>query len=79
MIQALVRESSALGLRVTEGCTACGLCEAIAPAVFEVTGAGCRLRPEGPSGWPEFLEEIREAARLCPSGSISWDADPGPW
>lgn len=57
-------------LRIARGCTVCGLCEALAPEVFEVTGAGCRLRPEGRGRWDDLAGEIFQAARMCPSGVI---------
>ncbi len=64
-----IRAASA-SLAIAEGCTVCGLCEALAPAVFGVGAAGCFLRPEGRGRREEFLEEIVQAARLCPSGAI---------
>ena len=52
------------------GCTVCGLCEAIAPAVFSVTDQTSVLRPEGRALWGAFLGEILDAAEACPSGAI---------
>lgn len=57
-------------LRIAEGCTVCGLCEAIAPEVFGVSEAGVFLRHEGRPRWDEFVEEILQAALMCPSGAI---------
>jgi|DewCreStandDraft_4_1066084.scaffolds.fasta_scaffold426321_2 ferredoxin len=48
-------------------CSTCGLCEAIAPDVFEVTPDGSRIRPGAPSGLPA---DVFEAARLCPDQAI---------
>jgi ferredoxin len=62
-------------LRIAEGCTVCGLCEAIAPEVFAVEATGCSLRPGGRGRWDEFVEEIAQAARLCPSGAIREGSD----
>lgn len=62
--------AAAFRVEVGPGCTVCGLCESIAPAVFAVGEKGTALRPEGRPLWGAFLSEIREAARLCPSGAI---------
>lgn len=48
-------------------CSTCGLCEAIAPDVFEVTPEGSRVRPGAPPGLPA---DVLEAARLCPDQAI---------
>jgi ferredoxin len=62
--------ATAFRVDIGQGCTVCGLCEAIAPAVFAVDGKGSALRPEGKPLWGAFVSDIREAARLCPSGAI---------
>ncbi len=56
-----------------EGCTVCGLCEAIAPEVFRVSAEGCILKAGG--RWDRFVEEIRQAALMCPSGAIRWERE----
>ncbi len=50
---------------IEEGCTACGLCEDIAPEVFEL---GDReeaiVKPD--ADLSSFEDEIKEAAESCP-------------
>jgi ferredoxin len=57
-------------LEVREGCTACGLCESVAPEVFRVTASGSAVRTLDPNLWERYLDGILQAERLCPSGAI---------
>jgi ferredoxin len=59
-----------MNVRIAAGCTACRLCEAVAPGVFEVARGACVARPEGRFLWEAFAREIREAAEACPVGVI---------
>ena len=67
-------------LGVGPECTVCGLCEALAPAVFSVTEHGSAVRPESRGLWSRFLEEIRSAEKVCPSGAIGcrWGEERSP-
>lgn len=50
---------------VEEGCTACGLCEGIAPEVFELDDRDeAIVKPV--AGLTAYEEEIKEAAESCP-------------
>ena len=55
---------------IEEGCTACGLCEEIAPAVFELEDVA--IVKEGVD-FNEFEEEIKEAADSCPVEVIIYE------
>ncbi|HKK67530.1 MAG TPA: ferredoxin [Bacteroidales bacterium] len=59
-------------LRIEEGCTACGLCEDIAPDVFKVEDEAIIL--EG-ADIAANEEDIREAADACPVEVIVFDED----
>lgn len=54
---------------VTDDCQGCGICESVAPSVFEVTadGTSAVLVPEVP---PELEDAVRDAAYDCPTESI---------
>ena len=49
---------------IEEGCIVCGLCETIAPNVFEIKDEGAVVR-EGVN-FSEWGDSIREAADGCP-------------
>jgi ferredoxin len=58
---------------VSEDCTACGLCEATCPEVFEVDGdiATVKLDPVP----EEYQESALEAEDACPVEAISHEDD----
>jgi ferredoxin len=54
---------------VSDNCQGCGVCEAKAPDVFEITDEGVsRVLVETVP--PEFEDAVREAAYDCPTESI---------
>lgn len=54
---------------IEEGCTACGLCQDIAPAVFELNDLATVI--EG-ANFSENEAEIKEAADSCPVEVIKY-------
>lgn len=52
---------------ITPGCITCGLCEFIAPAVFEVTDVS-HVKPD--ADLAQHTSAISEAAALCPVNVI---------
>jgi len=48
---------------VEEGCTSCGLCEGVAPDVFEIDEVSEVIAGIDPS---LYEDEIKEAAESCP-------------
>jgi ferredoxin len=54
---------------IEEGCTACGLCQDIAPAVFELKDLATVI--EG-ANFSENEPEIKEAADSCPVEVIKY-------
>lgn len=50
---------------IEEGCTACGLCEDIAPEVFEL-GDREEAIVKTDADFSSFEDEIKEAAESCP-------------
>jgi ferredoxin len=55
-------------VRVTDECSACGICEDIAPEVFEL---GDEIAEVKVNPVPEALQQkCREAAEECPSEAI---------
>jgi ferredoxin len=54
---------------VSDDCQGCGVCEAKAPDVFEVTDEGVArvLLDQVP---PELEDAVREAAHECPTESV---------
>lgn len=48
---------------VEPGCITCGLCEFIAPNVFEITDTS-RVKPDAPLA--QQKAQVEEAAMLCP-------------
>ncbi|MFO7878719.1 MAG: ferredoxin [Bacteroidales bacterium] len=57
-------------LRIEEGCTACGVCEEVAPDVFKVEDEAIII--EG-ADLAANEDEIREAAEECPVEVIQFD------
>ena len=56
-------------------CVGSGMCAYLAPSVFEVTDAGhVRILDDSPEG-PD-LEAAEEAARSCPTRTLSTDRSP---
>lgn len=56
-----------------ELCSLCGLCEEIAPDVFELGDAAAEVKVEQV---PENLQkDAREAADSCPEGAITIEGD----
>ena len=54
--------------RVKEGCTGCGLCEAICPEVFRINNDG--LAEAFSEVTAETIDNVREAAESCPVSVI---------
>lgn len=54
---------------IDPGCTSCGLCEFIAPEVFEIKDIS-NLRD---ADYSKFKEKIKEAAALCPVSVIKFE------
>lgn len=54
---------------VEEDCTACGMCEDICPEVFKVEDIATVI--EGVN-FPDFEEQIKEAAESCPVAVIKY-------
>jgi ferredoxin len=48
---------------IEPGCIACGACQFIAPAIFEVTD---RSRVKISANFEEHAEQIEKAAKACP-------------
>lgn len=57
-------------LRIEPGCITCGLCEFVAPEVFEVTDV-CHVKPHADSA--KHADAIQEAMRSCPVSVIVFD------
>ena len=51
---------------IPERCIACGLCQTIAPEIFDYTDAGLVLFV----GEPEANHEVIQSAKRCPSHAI---------
>jgi ferredoxin len=50
---------------IEEGCTACGLCEEIAPEIFELGDRDeAIVKPD--ANFEAYEDEIKEAAESCP-------------
>jgi len=62
-------------LRILPGCIVCGLCEALAPRVFDVQTEGCVVRPCSSEDLRDESEAIQEAIKDCPVEVIV-DSDP---
>ena len=56
---------------IEEGCTLCGLCEDIAPEVFEM-GDETSVVKEGVD-LNQYEDQIKEAAESCPAGVIQFE------
>jgi len=56
---------------IEEGCTLCGLCEDIAPEVFEM-GEESSVVKEGVD-FSQYEDQIKEAAESCPTGVIQFE------
>jgi ferredoxin len=57
---------------MTEGCTACGLCESICPDVFEMQDIA--VVKEG-ADYSAFEAEIKDAAASCPVEIILFEEE----
>lgn len=57
---------------VEPGCITCGLCEFIAPDIFEITDRSY-VKPAAPLS--EHEKAIKEAALLCPVQVISYEQE----
>lgn len=53
-------------------CTSCGLCESIAPEVFEVPD---KMIVKENVDYDNFKNDIKEAADSCPVGVISFEEE----
>lgn len=53
-------------------CTSCGLCEGIAPEVFEVPD---KMIVKGGVNFSDYEDEIRDAAESCPTEVIKFEED----
>ena len=51
-------------------CTLCGVCEEVAPSVFQINEAGYVVITDL-SSYPE--NEVEEAIKNCPADCIYWD------
>lgn len=56
-------------LRIKPGCTTCGLCEFIAPSIFEVTDIS-HIKSDAPID--EYATEIEDAIAQCPVQVIAY-------
>ncbi|MEX0672282.1 MAG: ferredoxin [Candidatus Babeliales bacterium] len=55
---------------IEPGCTTCGLCEFLAPEIFEVTDIS-HVKKGAP--FAEYQKEIKEAAASCPVTVIKYE------
>lgn len=55
---------------IEPGCTSCGLCEFVAPEIFEVKEMSC-VKPNAPI--KEHVTAIKEAAAGCPVQVITYE------
>jgi ferredoxin len=55
---------------ITEGCTACGLCEDICPQVFKLKDVATVIEGEN---YSDYTEKIIEAAENCPVEVIKYN------
>ena len=55
---------------IENGCTACGMCESICPEVFTVEDEAT-INKE--IYFPEYTDQIKEAAESCPVEVIKYD------
>jgi len=55
---------------IEEGCTACGLCEDICPAVFKVNDQAEVI--DG-ADYAEYSDQIKDAADSCPAAVIKYE------
>ena len=53
-------------VRIEPGCIVCGICEALAPRVFDVQDDGCVVRPDASKAFRSQSEAILEAESDCP-------------
>ncbi len=53
-------------------CIACGMCESIAPDVFEVTDT---MTVKEEVDFDQYQDEIKEAAESCPVNVISYESE----
>ncbi len=57
-------------LSIEPGCTTCGLCEFIAPEIFEVTDIS-HIKKNAPI--EQHVEAIEQAVRSCPVNVIKFE------
>lgn len=57
---------------IDPGCTSCGLCEFIAPQIFEVTDIS-HVKENAPI--QHYGQEIKQAAAACPVAVIRYEED----
>lgn len=57
---------------IEPGCTSCGLCEFIAPQVFQVTDVS-RVLPDAPIA--NCAQQIKQAAQGCPVQVITYEQE----
>ncbi|NJK86853.1 MAG: ferredoxin [Bacteroidales bacterium] len=56
---------------IIEGCIVCGLCESVCPEVFTVGDDNAVVKEN--VDFPTFENEIKEAARDCPTEVIKYN------
>ncbi len=54
---------------IEPGCTSCGLCEFIAPEIFEIREIS-QVKPDAPLD--QYTDQIKEAAQGCPVNVITY-------
>ena len=57
---------------IEPGCTTCGLCEFLAPDIFEVSDVS-HVKQDAP--FARYAEHIKEAAERCPVQVITYQED----
>lgn len=57
------KKKGRMNVRIAPGCIACGLCEQIAPAVFQIADRSYVVRD---AAIAKYKEEVKQAAELCP-------------
>ena len=51
---------------ILPGCSVCGLCEAVAPGMFQVTDKARVVQPGSGLSWADFARVVADAAVMCP-------------
>jgi ferredoxin len=57
-------------VRIAPGCTTCGLCEFLAPEVFQVTDVS-HVKPDAPID--QYEKDIKQAVTDCPVQVIIYE------